>query len=409
MSDEQKKIRIPKILEENQYITQPETLDIGKKNNSMIIGIPKEITMQENRVALVPSAVGTLIGRGHRVIIESGAGEKSKYLDNAYSEVGADIVPDNREVYKADVIMKVEPPTLTEIAMMHSDQLLISALQLPYISSDYIRRLRQKRVTALALEYIRDNSGTFPIVRMMSEIAGLSAIITGAELLTIAGNGRGVLLGGISGVPSAKVVIIGSGLVAENATRVALGLGADVTIFDNNIYKLKRLQNLIGRPLNTSSLNPFQLEKELLRADIAIGAIHSKSGRTPVIASEDIVRKMKPGSVIIDVSIDQGGCFATSEVTTHKNPTFVKHDVIHYCVPNLASKVPRTASIAASNILIPILLEAGEAGSIEQLLKTNSGLRNGVYTFKGALTNKYLAERFGQNFTNLNLLLPSRR
>ena len=225
--------------------------------------------------------------------------------------------------------------------------------------------------------------------------------------LAIKMEAKGVLFGGISGVPPAKVVIIGAGVVAEFATRAALGLGAEVRIFDNNVYKLMRLQSMVGRQLNTSTLNPLQLEKELRSADVAIGAIHSTSGRTPIIVGEDIVTKMKPGSVIIDVSIDQGGCFATSEVTSHTHPTFIKHDIIHYCVPNIASRVARTASIAVSNIITPILLRAGNYGSIERLIYDDPGLRNGVYTFKGCLTNEYLGERFQIKSTDLDLLLTS--
>jgi alanine dehydrogenase len=257
------------------------------------------------------------------------------------------------------------------------------------------------------MEYIMDDSNTFPVVRIMSEMAGLSAMLTAAELLATTSGGKGILLGGISGVPSAKVVILGAGIVAEYATRTALGLGAEVRIFDNNVYKLKRLQNYVGRSLYTSAINPVYLEQELVTADVVIGAIHSKSGRTPVVVSEELVMKMKAGSVIIDVSIDQGGCFATSEVTSLDKPTFVKHDVIHYCVPNISSRVSRTASVAVSNILTPILLNAGSTSSIEQLLFSNHGLRHGVYTYKGCLTNEYLGQRFDIKSTALDLLITS--
>jgi alanine dehydrogenase len=259
------------------------------------------------------------------------------------------------------------------------------------------------------MEYIKDDAGTFPVVRIMSEMAGLSAMLTAAELLSNTFGGKGVLLGGISGVPSAKVVILGAGIVAEYATRVALGLGAEVRIFDNDIYKLKRLQNQLGRPLFTSVFNPYYLQEELLNAEVAIGAIHAKSGRAPLVVSEEMVAKMKPGSVIIDVSIDQGGCFETSEVTSLEKPTFTKHGVIHYCVPNIASRVPRTASIAISNILTPILLNAESTGNIEHLLFTHPGLRHGVYTYKGCLCNEYLGERFDIKATNLDLLITSHR
>ena len=241
----------------------------------------------------------------------------------------------------------------------------------------------------------------------MSEIAGLAVIHTAAELLSNSKQGKGVLLGGISGVPPAKVVILGAGVVAEYATRAAVALGASVRIFDDQIHKLIRIQSRIGRQLYTSSLNPVILLNELITADVVIGAIHSKIGRTPVVVTEDMVMQMKPGSVIIDVSIDQGGCIETTEMTTHENPTRIIHGVVHYAVPNIASKVSQTASIGISNIITPILQQAGESGSIEQILYMHKGLRNGIYTYKGCLTNEYLSHRFNIKHTNLELLLTS--
>jgi alanine dehydrogenase len=291
--------------------------------------------------------------------------------------------------------------------LMHPAQIVISPLQLSTISAEYISKLKEKRVTAIAMEYMKDQAGSFPIVRIMSEIAGISSMLIAAELLCNKDSGEGVLLGGISGVAPAKVVILGAGVVAEFAIRAALGLGAEIRVFDNNIYKLMRLQKQIGRQLFTSSIDPYVFERELLTADVVIGAIHSQSGRAPMIVQEDAVAKMKPGSVIVDVSIDQGGCFATSEVTSHDRPTFIKHDVIHYCVPNIPSRTPRTASTAVSNILTPILLKTQFSGSIEDLLYTDAGLRHGVYTFKGFVTNEYIGRRFNQKATNIELLLPS--
>ncbi len=407
MSDKQKRIPIPKIFTEGRFQTQVEMLQVQRKPNKLFIGIPKETTLQENRVALVPASVATLVNNGHRVVVESEAGVKSNYSDHDYSEVGADIAYSREQVFKSDILVKVAPPTLKELDLLHPNQVLISPLQIPIITADYINKLRQKRVIALAMEYIKDEVGSFPVVRIMSEMAGLCSMLTAAELLANTNRGKGILLGGISGVPSAKVVILGAGVVAEFATRTAIGLGADIRVFDNNIYKLMRLQNQVGRQLNTSSLNPIQLAKELLTADVVIGAMHSQTARTPIVVSEEVVMKMKPGSVIIDVSIDQGGCFATSEVTSHDHPTFVKHGVIHYCVPNIASKISRTASIAVSNILTPILMRAENSGSLEKLIQSDAGLRNGVYTYKGCLTNEYLGERFQIKFTDLDLLITS--
>lgn len=407
MGDSKPKIHIPKHLIEEQFQPQTEMLAVQEKPNKLYIGIPAESIIQEKRIALVPSSVQTLVSRGHRVLVERGAGLKSNFSDRDYTEVGAEIAYSKEQVYQASTIIKVAPPTVDEIELMRPNQILITPLQLPIINADYIKKLQEKRVIALAMEYMKDESGGFPVVRIMSEQAGLCAMLTAAELLTNANGGPGVLLGGISGVPSAKVVILGAGIVGEYATRTALGLGAEVRVFDDSIYKLRRLQSLIGRQLYTSVMNPVYLQRELVNADVVIGAIHSKLGRTPMVVNEDMVASMKVGSVVVDVSIDQGGCFETSEVTTHEQPTFTKHDVIHYCVPNIASKISRTSSIAISNILTPILLRAANSGSVEKLIFNDYGLRNGVYTYKGKLTNDYLGRRFHISSTNLDLFLTS--
>ncbi|MFT5833857.1 MAG: alanine dehydrogenase [Cognaticolwellia sp.] len=402
-----KKIKIPKIFTEGQFGTQEERLVVRRKRNKLFIGIPKETSFQENRIALTPSSVATLTAHGHRVVIETLAGEKSNFSDHEFSEAGAEIAHDKKQVFEAIVILKVAPLTLEEVELLTPNQVIISPIHLPTLTLDFIAKLRQKRVIALAWEYVKDQSNTFPIVRTLSEMAGITAMLTAAELLSKDSKGAGILLGGISGVPPAKVVILGAGVVAETATRAALGLGAEVRVFDDNIYKLQRLQQNIGRQIYTSALNRRFLEQELYTADVVIGAIHSPEGRTPVVVSEDMVEKMKEGSVIIDVSIDQGGCFATSKVTTHDNPTFKIYDVVHYCVPNIASRVARTASLAVSNILTPMLLQAENSGSIERMIYQNEGFRHGVYTYKGSLTNYYLSQRFQLKYTNLDLLLTS--
>jgi len=386
--------------------TQPETLDVMPRQQRLFIGVPKETTLQENRVALVPHSVTTLTAHGHRVLVESGAGEKSNFSDHHYSEAGAEIARSREEVYRADVLLKVAPLTLEEIDLMRPNQVVISPIHLPLLEAEHIVRLQRKRVVALAMEYIRDETGIFPIVHVMSEIAGISAILIAADLLATNRGGQGVLLGGIAGVPPAKVIILGAGVVAEFATRTAIGLGAEVRIFDNNVYKLMRLQNQVGRQLHTSVINPVHLREQLLSADVAIGAVHSAQARAPMLVSEDIVQRMKPGSVIVDVSIDQGGCFETSRTTSHDHPTFVKHGVMHYCVPNIPSRVSRTASDAISNILTSLLLRA-ETGGILPLITAHEGLRNGVYTYKGCLTNAYLGERFRLKTTHLDLLITS--
>ncbi|MCB0542172.1 MAG: alanine dehydrogenase [Lewinellaceae bacterium] len=387
--------------------TKAEMLQVHPKQQRLFIGIPRETTLQENRVALVPHSVATLTAHGHKVVVETGAGEKTKFTDHDYSEAGAEIAHSREDVFKADVLLKVAPPVLEEVDLMRPNQVLISPIHLPLLDPEYIVKLQKKRVIALAMEYIRDDdTGMFPIVHVMSEIAGISAILIAAELLATTRGGKGVLLGGIAGVPPAKVIILGAGVVAEFSTRTALGLGAEVRIIDNNVYKLMRLQNQVGRQLHTSVVNPAHLREQLLTADVAIGAVHSRQGRTPVLVSDDIVRSMKPGSVIVDVSIDQGGCFETSVATTHEKPTFEKHGVIHYCVPNIASRVAGTASDAISNILTSLLLKA-ESGGILPLITSHEGLRNGVYTYKGCLTNTYLGERFDLKSTSLDLLITS--
>lgn len=406
MSDEKKRIHIPQSLMQGQYSTQEQLLEVNKGSQKLFIGVPRESILQENRVALVPITIRTLVGAGFRVLIESQAGIKSNFTDSDFSEAGAEIVFSQKDVYQAEIILKVAPPTLEEVDLMRPNQILISPLHIPLLSAEYIKKLKEKRVIALAMEYIQDDSGYFPIVRIASELAGMASMLTAAELLA---KGKGVLLGGISGVPPAKVVILGAGMVAEYAIRTAMGLGADIRVFDNNIYKLKRLQDQVGRKLYTSSINPIYLERQLKTADVVIGAIHSTEGRTPMLVTEDLVMKMKKGSVIVDVSIDQGGCFETSEITSLDTPTFVKHDIVHYCVPNIASKYPRTASVSMSNVITSIFMDAADMGGVEKLLLEHFGLRHGVYAYKGSLVNDYIGKRFGIKSTSLELLIASSR
>ncbi len=388
--------------------TMPERVALHAGAGIFTLGIPSEPSANENRVAIVPHSVKPIVSQGHRVLIQAGAGLRSNYDDHEYSEAGADIAPSKEEVFKSDVLLKVAPPTVDEIELLRPDQCIISPLQLPIISESYVERLMRHRVTSVAMEYLQAADGSYPVVRTMSEIAGITAIQTAAELLCRSEGGRGVLLGGVSGVPPAKVVILGAGVVGEFAIRTALSLGATVRVFDDNVYKLMRIQQIIGRRLHTSTFNPVYLQHQLLSADVVIGAVHSSTGRSTILVPEEMIGLMKEGSVIIDVSIDQGGIFETSEVTTIEKPTFIKHGVIHYCVPNIASKVSRTASAAISNIITPLLIKAGVYGGIEALLHSHAGFRHGVYTYKGHLTNEYLAKRFGQKYTSLDLILPSK-
>ncbi len=389
------------------YIPLEEALEVTPKKKQLFIGIPRETTFQENRVALTPEAVQVLVNNGHDVAIEHGAGDGSFYLDTDYSEAGARIVYDKAELYKASVIIKSAPISEEECKLLQMGQVVISPIHLPFLKTEIIEQLIQKKIIAVAFESIKDDAGTFPIVRSMSEIAGSSAILTAAKYLSNIHNGKGILLGGISGVPPVKVLIIGAGVVGEFAARTAFGLGASVKIFDNSIYRLMRLQNNIGRRCFTSVLEPVTLAEELANADVAVGALKPVHGITPVVVTEEMVQNMKAGSVIIDVSIDRGGCFETSRVTTHENPIYKKYDVIHYCVPNIASSVSRTASRAISNVLMPILQQCADIGGIEGFIHTKPGFRNSVYTYKGWVTNAPIAKRFKFKYTDLDLLLAA--
>jgi len=380
-------------------------LVLKEDNGAMFIGLPKEYSFQENRISLTPSAVGVLVSRGHRVIVEAGAGLSSGYSDNEYSEAGAEVTESRREVFKANMLLKVEPPSLDEIELMQHQQILISALQLSILPENFLRRLAKKNITAIAWDFLKDDEGIHPIVRAMGEIAGNTSILIAAELLASHPNGRKAMLGGITGVLPSEVVIIGAGTVAEYATRAALGVGANVTVFDESVFKLRRLQNDIGVRLNTCTIQPDKLHNALIKADVAIGAVRPGDGRTPCIVFEETVEQMNAGAVIVDVSIDRGGCFESSEVTTHQSPSIVKYGVIHYAVPNIASRVSRTASQALNNIFLPILLNFSEYGSLLDVLKTNSGVRSGVYMYNGHITNKSMADGQRMPFKDLNLLL----
>lgn len=389
-------------------LPQEEMLEVARKKGSLRIGIPKEITFQENRVALVPDDVGLLINHGHQVTVETGAGKNANFQDNDYSEAGAQIAYSPDEVYKnCELILKVAPPSLEEIDKMQPRQILMSTLQLPTQSENFVKKLIDKKITALAFEWIKDEDGVFPVIRSMGEIAGGTSILIAAEYLSNVNNGQGSILGGISGVAPTEVVIIGAGTVGEYAARAALGLGATVKVFDNSVYRLRRLQNSLGARIFTSIIQPKVLSKHLRHADVAIGALRAGDGRTPLVVTEEMVSEMKVGAVIVDVSIDQGGCFETSKVTNHTQPVFRKHGVIHYCVPNIASRVSRTASYALSTIFAPILTNMGEEGGVTNLIRKSTAVRNGVYLFNGILTNKYLGDHFNLQSTDIDLLVAA--
>jgi len=391
------------------FETQEETLDIKPQSAKLTIGIPKEMVLQENRVALIPEAVNVLISNGHEVIIETKAGEGSNYSDRDFSEAGAQIALKKKDVYKAPMLIKSAPVMEEDLPFLQLNQTIISPLHVTMLKKALVEKMMEKKITGLGFENLKDDSGTYPIVRCMSEIAGSAAMLIAGQYLGSRESGRGVLLGGISGIPPTKVIIIGAGVVGEFATRTALAMGASVKVFDNNVYRLKRLQNNLGMRIWTSVIEPRILAKQLKTCEVAVGALTNQGGRSPIVVTEEMVEAMRPGSVIIDVSIDRGGCFETSEITTHQHPTFVKHGVIHYCVPNIPSGYARTASHAISNVLMPLLLDAGDAGGIEEMMWHNFNLRNGVYLYRGHLTDLYISQRFDLKFTDLNLLIASQR
>ena len=391
------------------YETLEETLDIKPRGAVLCIGIPRENSFNENRIALTPDAVGVMVANGHQVTVESKAGDGASYTDNDYSEAGAKIAYDKKEVFECDIIVKSAPIHEDECELLKPNQFIISPIHMAVMKREILLKMMEKKITALSFENLKDDSGHNPIVRSMSEIAGSAVMLIAGQYLSKTNNGKGVLVGGISGIPPTKVIIIGAGIVGEYAARTALAMGASVKVFDNSIYRLKRLQNNIGVRMWTSVLEPKILAKQLKTCDVAVGALSGAAGRTPIVVTEETVSKMRPGSVIVDVSIDHGGCFETSKVTSHEKPVFTKYDVIHYCVPNIPSGFARTASQAISNVLMPLMLETGDDGGIDHIIWHKLNIRSGIYLYKGSLTNFYLSERFDLKFTDLNLLIASKR
>ncbi|OOV21731.1 alanine dehydrogenase [Flavobacterium sp. LM5] len=387
-----------------QLLPQEEKLEVARHKSELFIGIPKETSFQEKRICLTPDAVNSLTFQGHRVMIESGAGESASYSDHEYAEAGAEITNDTAKVLACPMILKVEPPTLTEIELMHNKTIVISAIQLKTRQKAYFEALARKKITALAFEYIKDEDGTYPAVKSLSEIAGTASVLIASELMISTEFGKGLLFGNITGVPPTEVVILGAGTVGEFAAKTAIGLGANVKVFDNSITKLRRLQNNLNQRIFTSTIQPKSLLKALRRCDVAIGAMRGKE-RCPIVVTETMVEYMKKGAVIVDVSIDTGGCFETSEVTTHEKPTFIKNNIIHYCVPNIPSRYSKTASLSISNIITPYLLQIAQDGGIESAIRCNKGLKNGVYLYHGILTNKAIGEWFGIQDNDINLIV----
>ncbi|MDN3594508.1 alanine dehydrogenase [Zunongwangia endophytica] len=387
-----------------ELIPQEEKLEIYKNKGELFIGIPKETSYQEKRICLSPDAVQAITAHGHRVMIESGAGNYANFSDKDYSDAGAEITKDTQKVFSCPTILKVEPPSISELEMMNPQTILISALQIKTQSKEYFQKLASKRITALGFEFIKDSDGSYPIVRALSEITGTASVLIASEIMSNNGDGNGLLFGNISGVPPVEVVILGAGTVGQFAARSAIGLGANIKVFDSSITKLRNLQSSLGCTFYTSTIQPKNLSKALKRCDVLIGAVRGNN-RSPVLVTDEMVASMKRGAVAIDVSIDVGGCIETSEITSHEKPIFTKHEVIHYCVPNIPSRYARSSSLSLSNIFTPYLLHIGEEGGLENTLRFDRGLRNGLYFYHGVLTNKSIADWFDLTYRDINLLI----
>ena len=391
------------------YETQEEVLDIPSKCKPLLIGIPKENAFQENRIGLIPEAISVLVANGHTVMVEKGAGDGSRYSDKDYAEAGATIVSDKETVYKCPILVKTAPPIESDLPFLQMHQTIISPLHLTALKKEVMEKLMAKKITALAIENIKDENNNYPILRSMGEITGSAVMLIAGQYLSNFNQGKGILLGGISGVPPTKVVIIGADIIGEFATRNALALGASVKVFDNTVSRLQRLQNNLGQRVWTSVLEPNILAKQLKTCEVAVGALRNDLGRAPIVVTEEMVAAMRPGSIIIDVAIDRGGCFETSELTNHDHPIIIKHDVIHYGVPNIPSGFARTASQAISNVLMPLLVQIGDLGGLEEIIWHEAHLREGIYLYKGALTDYYISHKFSLKFTDLNLLIATSR
>lgn len=379
-----------------------------RQKKQLRIGIPKESYFFENRVALTPESVKVLVANGHEVFVQKGAGEASSFPDVAYSAAGAHLVYTVEDVYtKSETIIKISPLSREELELLRPHQTLLSAVNLGSLTPELLQVLIRKNILAIGFEFLKGSDGGLPIVQIMSEIAGVTSIHIATELLSGINGGKGMLLGGVTGVPPAVVTIIGAGTVGFNAARTALGMGATVKVIDEEVYQLRRLEQHLGMKVHTAVAMHNYIEDAVLSSDVVIGAAFKPGHRAPMVVTEDMVVGMKEGSVVVDVAIDQGGCVYTSSPTTHEKPTFISHDVVHYCVPNIASRIPATASAAISNILGPLLIQGGDLGGMEALMKVNEGVKHGVYVYRKHLTKRSLSTIFGMDFMDINLLVAS--
>jgi len=396
-----------KYISSTALMPQEELLETGLKKKKITIGIPRESQENEKRVALTPEAVNILVEAGNKVYVQEGSGKGSKYSDKDYSENGALITKTGEEVFKCDLIIKVAPFSKEEVGKLRERSIVLSFLKVLKQDKETLTAMMRKNITAIAFERIRDKHDELPIVESMSEISGVTAVLIASEYLSNQHGGKGVMLGGISGVTPTEVIIIGAGTAGEYAARAALGLGAEVKIFDNSVHRLRKFQSIMGQRLQTSVYHPQVLNKVLKSADVLIGAIQIEDLRPWYHITEDMVRKMKKGSFLIDLSIDRGGCIETMECRDLQDPVYEKHGVIHFSAWNLPSRVARTASIALSNVFTPLVQEMADQGGLDPLLKSYTGLNDGVYIYKGILTNETLGQKFNLLSKDLNLLLAA--
>jgi len=389
------------------FMPQEEQLETAIRHKRITIGVPSDKKNDEKRVALTPEAVNLLVENDNEVIVQKGAGNGANYSDKDYSENGAILTDSPARVYSADAVIKVAPFTLQETEYLKGNQIVMSSLNVLKLNEETLGKLIRKKVTAIAFEKLRDNDGVMPVMESMSEISGVTSILIASDYLSNHHGGKGVLLGGITGVTPTEVVIIGANTAGEYAARAAIGLGSQVKVFDSSLNRLRRFQNLVGQRLQTSVFHPQVLKKALKSADVLIGAIELEDLRPWYYITEEMIKTMKKGSVVIDLSIDRGGCIETTECRALRDPVYEKHGVIHFSAWNLPSRVARTASIALSNIFTPLFQSITEAGGIVQLLKNDRDLRKGVYLFNGILTNETLGQKFGAISKDLDLLISA--
>ena len=389
------------------FMPKEEQLETAIRNRSISIGIPSASKDDEKRVALTPEAVSLLVEKDNEVIVQKGAGLGANYTDKDYSENGAIITDSSAKVYGADVIIKVAPFSENEADFLKGSQVVLSYLNVLMLNEEILSKLIRKKVTAIAFEKIRDKSGIMPVVESMSEICGITSVLVASEYLSNMHGGKGVMLGGITGVTPTEVLILGANTAGESAARAAIGLGSTVKIFDDSLDRLRRFQNQLGQRLQTSVFHPQVMKTALKSADLLIGAIELEDLRPWYYVTEDMVRTMKKGAVIIDLSIDRGGCIETSECRALQDPVYEKYGVVHFSAWNLPSRVARSASISLSNVFAPLLQSMADAGGITQLLKNDRGVRNGAYLYNGMLTNETLGQKFGIISKDLDLLISA--